>query len=360
MNMACLHKYWLKEFARFFCIIQLIIIVLFVIIDYLSRLDKFLNSDLSLLGALGYVLLKVPFMFVQLTPASILLSTIVVFSLMNKNNELLAIRASGISIYLFAKPVLLAGGTLALLMFFLGETLIPISMVKANYIQNHVIKKNQNYLSARQDIWMKSGNNLVHINFFDPLSQAISGVTITTLEKDYSLKSRIDAHKGYYKDGHWILEDVIEQLHFEDTEDYKVNLYDSKQIDLALEPGDLGEILKKSDEMSFVQLREYALKVEEEGYDATVYRVDLNAKIALPFICIIMVLTGAATGIRSFARGNIPVAIATGVGITFLYWVMHGFCLSLGYGGILPPFISAWAANVFFLTVGVLNLVNSE
>ena len=86
--MSCLHKYWLKEFVKFFSIIQLMILTLFVFIDYLSRMDKFLNSDISLMGALGYVLLKVPFMFVQLTPASVLLATITVFGLMNRSNEL--------------------------------------------------------------------------------------------------------------------------------------------------------------------------------------------------------------------------------------------------------------------------------
>ena len=108
--MSCLHKYWLKEFIKFFSIIQMLILVLFVVIDYLSRMERFLNSDISLVGALGYVVLKVPFMFVQLTPASILLATITVFGLMNRNNELLAIKSSGISVYFLVKPALLEIG----------------------------------------------------------------------------------------------------------------------------------------------------------------------------------------------------------------------------------------------------------
>ncbi|MFA5905554.1 MAG: LptF/LptG family permease, partial [Desulfobacula sp.] len=74
--MSCLYKYWVKEFIKFFFIIQLIILVVFVFIDYLSRMERFLKSDITMLGALNYVLLKLPFMFVQLTPAGILLATI--------------------------------------------------------------------------------------------------------------------------------------------------------------------------------------------------------------------------------------------------------------------------------------------
>ena len=358
--MSCLHKYWVKEFAKFFCIIQLIILTLFVFIDYLSRMDKFLNSDISLFGALGYVLLKVPFMFVQLTPASILLATITVFGLMNRNNELLAIKSSGISIYFLIKPAILSGMILAILMFFLGETIIPVSMAKANYIRHHVLKKGNNIFSVREDIWIKSENRLVHINFFDPAKKSVAGITVAKVGKDFSLESRIDAQKGYFKQGKWVFENIIEQIHDKNSMEYEVKSYDKKIVTLAIKPEDLGEVLKKSEEMSYFELKNYVTKVEYEGYDATTYKVDLNGKIAFPFICIIMVLTGAATGMRPFAKDNIPVAIAIGVVIAFMYWVAYGFCLSLGYGTVLPPIISAWAANLVFLCFGVLYLANTE
>jgi len=50
--MSCLNRYWLKEFIKFFSIIQVIILVLFIFIDYLSRMERFLKSDISMLGAL--------------------------------------------------------------------------------------------------------------------------------------------------------------------------------------------------------------------------------------------------------------------------------------------------------------------
>ncbi len=358
--MFCLHKYWLKEFLKFFFIIQGMILVLFVFIDYLSKMDRWLNSDLSLLCAFGYVLLKVPFMFVQLTPAGILLATITVFGLMNRNNELLAIRSSGISVYFLIKPAIMISVILAVSMFFLGETIIPVSMARANFIKYNVIKKKKNYSIARKDIWIKSENRLVHINFYDPVNQLISGITITSLRKNFSLESRSDAQKGYFEHGEWVFENVIQQIHIENTMDYDVKLYDKKKIPLAFKPEDLGEVSKKSEEMSFFELKKYVNTVEEEGYDATTYIVDLNGKIAFPFICIIMALTGAATGMRSFVKENIPVAIAIGVVIAFMYWIMYGFCLSMGYGKILPPIVSAWAANLFFLCFGILYLINTE
>jgi lipopolysaccharide export system permease protein len=323
-------------------------------------MERFLNSDISLVGALGYVLLKVPFMFVQLTPASILLATIAVFGLMNRSNELLAIRSSGISVYFLVKPAILVGVVFSVIIFFLGETIIPVTMARANFIRYHVLKNKKNIYSARKDIWIKSENKLAHINFYDPARQSVAGVTITSLGKNFSLESRIDARTGYYKDGEWVFENVIEQVHDKTSGAYDVKLYDQKTIPLTIEPEDLGDVSKKTNEMSFFELKNYVKKVEAEGYDATTYTVDMYGKIAFPFICIIMVLTGAATGMRSFVRDNIPGAIALGVVIAFMYWITYGFCLSLGYGTVLPPVVSAWTANLFFACFGTVYLMKTE
>ena len=358
--MFCLHKYWLKEFFKFFSIIQVLILVLFVFIDYLSRMDKFLSSDLTLTGGLGYVLLKLPFMFVQLTPAAILLATLVVFGLMNRNNELLVIKSSGISTYFLIKPALMVSLVLLGVIFFLGETIIPVTMAKANYIRYYVMKNKTNISSSRKDIWIKSDRKLVHINYFNSVKKTIAGISITSMDKEFNIQSRADAKKGYYKDGGWVFKNVLEQVYNKELKEFDVTYSDQKMIKLDIKPEDLKEVAKKTNEMSFFQLKHYVNKVQKEGYDATLYKADMHGKIAFPFICIIMAIIGAAAGMRPFAKQSMPMAIAIGVVISFMYWVMFGFCLSLGYAGILPPFFSAWITNVFFLTMSVLYLINAE
>ncbi len=358
--MTCLHRYWLKEFFKLFFIIQVMILVIFVFIDYLSRMDEFLKSDITLLRGLWYVVLKLPFMFVQLTPASILLGAIAVFGLMNRNNELTTLKASGISIYFLVRPALAAGFFLALVMVFLGETLIPASMAKANYIRYFEIWKNDQISMGRQDIWIKSGKTLIHINHFDPADQIVSDITATTMGENFQIQNRIDAKKGAYRSGRWILDRVMEQTYNPDSNDYDVRLVKTKISDLKIKPEDLGVMVKKSDEMSFSELRNYVAKVEEEGYNARSYRVDMHGKLAFPFICIIMALTGAATGMRRFAGTNLPGAIALGVGIAFFYWVLYGLSLSMGYAGALFPLAAAWVTNLVFLCGGSLYLIHTE
>ena len=117
---------------------------------------------------------------------------------------------------------------------------------------------------------------------------------------------------------------------------------------------------KKSDEMGFGELYRYIQKVESEGYDAVKYRTDLHAKFAFPLVCVIMSLAGIGIAVRGTVKGSMHISIALGIGLAFLYWVFSSFCMSLGYAKILPPVVAAWVANVVFLCLGGIYLIQTE
>ena len=358
--MPCLHKYLLKELLKLFIIIQSIILVMFVFIEYLSMLNRFLKSDITLLGALWFVILEIPSMFVQVAPASVLLANIFVFGLMNRNNELLALKSSGVSTYSLIKPAMLLGLAFVLVMFFLGEILVPISMIEAHNIETTVIRRQKNISLSKNNVWIKSDKKLIHFNYYDHVKESVAGVTIIEMGSGFKPEFRFDAKSGFCKDGIWVFEHVIQQTYNQSKDDYDVAIFKTKSIALDIKPNDIGQIAKKSNEMGFFELGKYVAKIQKEGYDATTYVVDLNSKIAFPFICFIMALTGAATGMRSFAKESIPKAIIVGIIISFIYWFLHGFCMSLGYGSSLPPLLAAWMANFFFFCFGSIYLITTK
>lgn len=358
--MSVLHRYYLKEFIKFFLIIQAVIMIIILSVDYLAKLDHFLESTATIIQTFQYVLLRAPIMLVGMVPSVIVLSVIVVFALMNRNNELIAIRSGGISVYYLVKPVILSGVVLMVLVFFLGETIVPVTKAKSNVIEQGVIEGKKEVHRSRKDVWLKQTNTIVHINYFNPQDKTIAGVILTRLDKNFNMSERIDAQKGVYKDGKWIFSKVLEQVYNDKEQDYTVKSYKNKEYAMALLPEDLEKIVKKSNEMSIFELTEYINKVEEEGYDATTYRTDLFGKTAFPFVCLIMAMIGAAVGMRDFVKDNMPMGIGIGIGISFLYFIMHGFCISLGYGKVLPPFISAWVANFFFFCFAVLFLITVD
>ncbi|SMC45825.1 lipopolysaccharide export system permease protein [Desulfocicer vacuolatum DSM 3385] len=358
--MSIINRYWMVQFLRFFGIVQFIVLAIFVAVDYLTNLNKFFKAGISLVDALGYVLLKTPFMFVQFTPAGVVLAVIVVFGLMNRNNELLALKAGGISAYTLVTPAVVAGILLSVSMFFLGETVVPVTMAKANYIKYSVIKKKHQVHATRENIWIKSDDTIAHFKFFNPVDQTLSGVSLTRMDDHFRVVQRMDARSGVYKEGQWHFFNMMVQDFSPGDDTGKVTLHDEKVVDMALLPEDLGQMVKKTDEMRFVELAAHIKKVEQEGYDATTYRVDLLGKTAFPFICLIMAIMGAAVGMRPKIKENLPLGIVMGLGMAFLYWILYSFTTSLGYGRMLPPFISAWSANFLFLCVALFYLTRTE
>ncbi len=358
--MNTLNRYIITQIAKYFLLSLLAVVSIFVAVDYLGTMDEFIEADISLWRAFEYVAYKIPFIFTQALPVILLLAILIVFGLMSKHNELIVINAGGISIYALMRPVLLVAAAGAVLLFYLAEQVVPMTMQRSNQIQNREIRKKTNIAVRSKNIWIKGRHQITHIKYFDPASRAIFGFTRYFFGSDFRLVRRIDAQKGEYYNGRWMLHQVMKQVLDPEVNTYDITLEDTVNANLQLHPDDFRRVVRKSEEMNYRELLDYVKKVEEEGYDATSYRVDLYAKSAYPFVCFIMALVGIGLTARRRLTVGLPVSITYGIGIGFLYFVFHSFCVSLGYGLILPPLAAAWLANLVFLCGGFLLVLRAE
>jgi len=358
--MNLLNRYITIEIIKYFFAALLSVLCIFVAIDYLGTMDEFLEADISLWRAFQYVLYKIPFIVTQAMPVVLLMSILIVFGLMNKNNELIIINSSGISIYALVKPVLLVSAVAALTLFYLAEQVVPITMRQSNAIKYQEIRKATNISVKKENIWIKGPRQITHIKYFDPASQAIFGFTRYFFDADFRLVRRLDAAKGEYQNDKWTLQEAMDQQLDQGNNSHNINLKETVEEDLQLHPDDFQRIVQKSEEMNFQDLRAYVKKVESEGYDARVYRTDLYAKSAAPFVCIIMGLVGIGLTAGRRLNKGLPISITIGICVGFLYWVFQSFCVSLGYADVLPALVSAWIANGLFLCMGTVLVINAE
>ncbi|MDD2389368.1 MAG: LPS export ABC transporter permease LptG [Desulfobacterales bacterium] len=356
--MTIIHRYITREIGRYFAIVVFVVVVIYLTVDFFEKIDNFMEVNLPLSSCLKFFVFKIPFIVAQIVPLGELLAVILAFGLMNKNNELLALKSGGISIYYMIKPVLVIGVIVSVLLFFFSELLVPLTVSKSNWIWAN--REGTAFSTQEKDIWIKDNRLMTHIKYVNPADQTIFGITISQLDANFDLVRRIDAEKGVYGQGHWTLYDIMEQRLNRETRNYSVEFHDQQVETFGFEPDDLKRVVKKSEEMNFIELLEYIRKIETEGYDATVYRVDLNAKLAFSLVCLIMAMVGSGLAVRRSMKDSLSVGIVYGIGIAFVYWIFYSFCISLGYGKILPPVIAAWVANVVFLGFGGLLLVTAE
>ena len=356
--MSTFDRYLIKEILKHFGIVLTAVIVIYLAIDFFENIDRFMEAGLPLSRALVFFQLKLPLIIVQITPVGVLLAVLITFGLMNKNNEIIALKSGGMSVYYFLRPILFLGVLFSILYFLFAEIVVPVTVSKANQIWQVEVRK-VTVTAERKNIWIKGHRSIAYISYFNPQDQSLSGITVNRFDPQFRLTRRVDAAKGKYENGQWKFYDVMEQkLNAQGT--YVVSFDDEQVEKLDLSPEDLKRVAKKSEEMSFKELYRYIQEVEEEGYDATPYRVDLHGKFAMPLACIIVCIIGASITLKKTTREGLSMTIAFGIVVVFLYWITQSFCTSLGYGGMLPPFVAAWIANFIFACFASFNFLNAD
>ena len=346
--MTILYRYVTREILAYFFIVLAAVLSIYVAIDFIEKIDNFMEAGVPANRCVVYLLYKLPFIFVQIAPVGFLLSILVALGLMSKNHEVIALRSCGIGKDRLLKPTMALGVLFCVVVFVVAEMLVPVFMVNANQIWLQEVRKKNIYASKTNDIWMRAARQIIHIKQYAPEEKRVTGVTIHTFDENFRLIERVDAESGVFENGRWQLDDAVQQAFGEDTGAHQLQLHDTMTADIDLNPDDLAQAAKRSDEMGLAELGRYIEKVEREGYGATRYRVDYHSKIAAPFVCIFLSVLGAGIALRGKLREGMPVSITYGLGIAFLYWIFNSFCLSLGYAELMPPVVAAWVANLVF------------
>jgi lipopolysaccharide export system permease protein len=358
--MSIISKYLTREILKIFGIVLITVIGIYIAVDFFEKADNFVAAELPFSKIIFFFLCNMPFILAQIIPVAILLSVLIVFGLMKKNNEIIALKSSGVSALYLLKPVLAIGVLASIFLFIFLDTIVPVTLEKANKIWLIEVKQKRIVRSKEKNIWIKGKHRITHIKFYRPKSRSIYGITINHFDDDFHLTKRTDAPKGVFKNGKWYLYDLMEQsLDFSSGEtSTKFEKY--REEALGFLPEDFQEVIKKPEEMRLKELYEYIKEIESEGYGATSYRVDLFAKTAFPAVCFLLCLTGTGIALTEKSREGLAVGITFGIGTAFLYWIFYSFCLSLGYGEMLPPWVAAWSTNAIFFLIGTLMIVHAK
>jgi len=360
-----LYRYLIHQILRYAAVILIIVVGIYLVVDFFERIDNFMEAGLAVSRTLTYLAYKIPMIIAQILPVALLLAVMVTLGMMGKHNEVVALKSGGISYHCLVKPLVGTGILFSLLLFITAEVLVPVTSAKSNAIWWGEVKQRSAVISQEKNIWLKDDQRIAHIKYYDRGARTAHGITVYVFDRAFRLIRRIDAVKAVYDPSHiakaveWQLFGLMKQVLDPASGQYRVTLEDGPVgFNLGITPENLETVVKKSEEMSLLELHAYIQRIESEGYDATRYRVDLYAKTAFPFICVILSLISAGIAGRRNIRDGLPAGIAYGIGIAFLYWIFYSFCISIGYGGMLPPAVAAWTANFLFLCVAVITLMS--
>lgn len=354
--MKILQRYILKQFFAILFFAISASIVLFLIVDIFEHTGLIIDHPASFSVVLIYFTSKIPFMLFMSLPITVMLATLISLGLMGKNLELVAMRTCGISHISIITPILVVAFLISILAFIGNDYIVPRTNRLTDYLEIVKIKKKKLELKPEYQldkIWIKKGNIIYHIGRFLPNEEMIEGITIHLFDEDFNLTKIIEAAFAVWTENGWEFHDVNEK-DFTGPTLLTVNKYETKYYRIEEKPEDFKIVFEKDTEkMSFRQLSHYIGRLSKDGYDTTRYRVDLQSKISYPFVNFIMALIATPFALMIGRKGGIASATVIAFAFSFLYWIVHSICISLGHGGTLPPFIAAWTGNILFISASV-------
>lgn len=331
--------------------------VILVAGNLLFRLaDLVIQRGVSLGIVLRIFVYSLPRVVTLTIPMSCLLASLLGFSAMSSNSELVALKASGISFGRIVRPLVVVGAIISLLSFAMNETIVPLAERAAqNVLRYEVFRVVPPVLRENVFIREESEGELkrvLYIGKVDSKSGEMKEVLVQEL-RDGRIYRFVSAPRGAWIEGEWWL---YEGRVFEVSDDGTVESlfsFERQRMNFTIAPDKVGAQSSDPDEMSLHELYMTIRNAELHGNDAAKLRMIMHLRIAVPWASVVLVIVGACVGSRP-QRSSSGMGLGLSVVIVFVYYVIMSLCQSLGDGGFMPAIVAAWIPNLVFFAVGSL------
>src|SRR5438477_1379033 len=350
-----LDDYVLRDFFIYLTLILASFLMLLQVFTLFELLGDILRNRISLLVVGEYLLNVAPFFLYNVTHLSILLAVLITFGLMQRSNEITAIKATGISIYRVIVPVLVVSTVLAGGLFFFDQFYLPHANKRQDALRNLIKgKPAQTYLNPDRKWIFGQHSTIYYYQFFDSERNQFGNLSVFQFNPaTFQLTNRVYADQAHWEERlhRWVCtQGWARSVHGSAIADYRtfdVGTFAS----ISEPPGYFKKEVRQSSEMNYDELRRYIRDLQQSGFDVVRLKVQLQEKFAFPFNTLIMAILAIPFSLAAGKRGAIA-GVATAVGIGVLYMTMSRLSESMGNVSQLPPILAAWAPDVIFGLAG--------
>ena len=357
--MRILERYILKPIVATFAGCLFVFIFLYVLADVLSHLDDILKNHVSVLFIYHYYSTYFPVIFTQTSPIAILLATIFTYGKLTRNNELIAMRSGGLSLWQLSAPLVILGAILSIAIFFTNEKFVPQAKLQAERMKVKI--EGGKNTEAKDEIinnltFYGLENRLFFVNSFDTKNSVMKGITILEHDEEQNLKAKIVASKAAYKNSIWTFYELT-KFYFDRYDQITDDTYYSEEQILAIteSPQDFLQQRQHPEFMTVSQLEDYIWRLKKSSATAAIrsLSVDLYNRYASAVSCLILILVGIPFSFVIRRRANIFSSFGICIAISFLYFILTSVSLALGKSGVLFPFLAAWIIPALFFSLSL-------
>jgi len=356
--MRTLRNYFLKEFIGPLFMALGVLTFVMILGNLIKIAEMVINKGVDIISVSKLFVFMIPYLITYTLPIAALTATLLSLGRLSSDNEIIAIRASGINIFRLITPLLTVGVILSLVLVIFNDRVIPYA-----------------HFASRK--------TLMEVGVKNPTAALEPGVFINSFEKYVLFIYRIEENKLYNvriyepqegrptrtivaKRGEFIAypeKSMIKLKLIDGTADepdpenitnfYKLN-FKTYFISLNLAQAQKVQTIdKKPKDMTIRELQEQIGRLKKEGIDPTPLITELHGKVSMAFSCLAFMLLGSSLAIITRRREK-----SINFGMVFIivgiYYVLSIGAETLSLQGYLNPAVAMWLPNIILGTLGVI------
>jgi lipopolysaccharide export system permease protein len=357
-----LSAYIARHFFVWFCGVFGAMAIITFLADYIELIRRGGSKIQATLGLLfEMAALQSPQTAQEVLPFAVLFGTMLAFWRLTRNNELVIVRAAGVSVWQFLTPAVLV----ALLIGIIAVTIFnPIASVAAaayERLDARILGEGSDEtVLSNAGFWLRQSDGagdqiIIHGGKFASPDVVLDNVSIFFFDDRTRFTSRIDARTARLESGSWLIEDGVRW-----RPDKPLESFAYWQLPTQLTPRKIEQSFASPDTMSFWDLPGFIELLERSGFPAERHRLHYDVMLARPFLLCSMVLVAAVFSLRMQRRGGATMMIVGGVASGFVLFIVSNLVFALGISADVPVALAAWTPTGVSLIFGVSSLLHLE
>lgn len=357
-----INRYMFKEMLAPFILNVAFFMFVFLMATLLDITNYIVNYKASIFAFALLLLYSMPFSLQFVIPMSVMIAILLTLLRMSSDNEIIALKAGGVSIYKLLPPVLLFSLMGCLITAGMTIYAIPWGQSAMKNLANNIAAssltiglKERTFNDSFQDV-------MLYVNRIDPRNKELMDVFIED-KRNEKLVSTIVAAKGKLLSEPEqlvfrlrLFDGMINQVNIKDR---NVNVISFETYDIILDMKQALENRKKESkhrlEMSLTEIQQVLKTTKEKDVFYYRFLMEYHKKFSIPFACLVFGILAVPLGFQASVTRR-----SYGLALGLAYFILYYVLLTAGWGfgelGKYPPCIGMWVPNAVIGGLGIFLL----
>lgn len=354
-----LYSYLATEMLAPFFASFIVMNSVFFLVKLIPFLNVVLELEISFFDFMRLFFYLFPNMFLYSIPMAAMMGVIISFTRLSSDTEILAFKASGISLYQMLPPVILVSAAIAILTGYFSAALIPKSEIAMKQLMFQVAKEKIDKGIKEHQFTEALGDLVVYVDSIDKKTGRWGNVWVSdmrgqvnpiiTMAQFGSMEAQVDNMQVTI-----ILEHG--SLHRPDVSRSQIISFEKYTINIPLQPPTIldGEDVTKFDisALTMSQLSKAIAKIERNTKEKRKMQVQYHKRLVLPVGCFILSLLGMPLGLQA-GPGRRAAGVPLGLAFFILYYILFTLGKNAAFDSGLPVGPAMWLPNLIFSIITV-------